>query len=162
MITSIGIDIMPDNLFALLSRGDNTGAISAIHRGQDVHSRDFQGCTPIFYAAAKSLTDVVKALIDAGADPNARDEDQETVLMWAAGAGMVKSVDLLIKAGADVNASSPETGYTPLIWAAQNGDKKTVRALLAHGGNVNAIDKWGQTALSKALAGRHDDAINLL
>lgn len=102
------------------------------------------------------------ALLHAGANPNARDNDQETVLMWASAEGQTEIVERLIKAGADVNAVSPESGYTPLVWAAQYGRAETVRCLLSHSAVVDALDDWDQTALAKALAGKHHETLQLL
>jgi len=89
----------------------------------EIVRRTRDGCTPLFAACHKGLTDVVRYLLDVcGADIDQKGryetiEDQHVHLVppiWvAAVSGHYATVQLLIERGADVNSLS-DTGSTPL------------------------------------------------
>jgi ankyrin repeat protein len=137
-------------------------ALQLARRGVGIGAKDYQGCSPLFYAATRGWLDVMRALIRSGANPNSHDNDGEIVLMWAADEGQTEAIELLIRSGADVNAVSGDSGYTALIWAAQYGRTDTVKSLLAHGAEIDAMDRWGQTALARAMGGKHTETVEAL
>ena len=121
-----------------------------------VDERDFQGCTPLHYAAKNGQVEVVRELLRSGADPSACDQDTESVLMWASAAGQTEVVRLILDAGADVNAITDLDG-TALRWAAKHGHLETVKVLLEAGANPNAPG-----VLTYAEYGNHDAVAKLI
>ena len=78
----------------------------------DPNKRDRNGRTPLHEAAAGTLLNWLKALIQAGADPNVRDKDGRTPLHEAQ--FNQQCVDVLIAAGADPDTRD-KNGNTPEI-----------------------------------------------
>jgi ankyrin repeat protein len=52
--------------------------------------------------------------------------------------------------------------FTPLMWAALNGHLDTVRVLLKANATVNMRNFAGETAVTLAMQGHHNDIITLL
>jgi ankyrin repeat protein len=71
-------------------------------------------------------------------------------------------VRTLLEAGADPNQTQ-WTGETPLIQCAWTGSVDAVRLLLSRGAAVNTAEaQQGQTALMRAVAGKHADVVRAL
>ncbi len=127
---------------------------------------------PLFLAAGKGHTGIVKILLKAGANVNAKDKYNltplplaaldhvrtgswlgwpggETPLHQAADRGHTEVVKILLKAGAKVNAKE-NRGNTPLHSAVSGGHAETVKILLVSGANVNAKTEYGRTPLHAA------------
>lgn len=85
-----------------------------------------------------------------------------TVLHLAAEAGQVEAIELLLAAGADPAAVTTTTGGTPLQWAAEKGRRPAVERLLAGGAPCNQANAAAETALHRALAGRHGEVALVL
>jgi cytohesin len=81
--------------------------------GADPNAVDFEGATPLMYAAKVERPEVLRALLAAGADPDAQDAQGRTALMYAADHCQTESVRLLVQAGADVMLKD-SNGYTAL------------------------------------------------
>lgn len=64
--------------------------------------------------------------------------------------------------GADVNIGKGVHRGLPLIVAADNNNILTAKYLLEHGADVNGSDDDGETALMKAVFGRHGEMASLL
>ena len=76
------------------SRAKLAGVIAA--RDPDlVHATDFDGRTPLHYAAMHSSEAAARALLAAGADKQAKDDDGDTPLHWAQREGHTTLVALL-------------------------------------------------------------------
>jgi ankyrin repeat protein len=140
---------------------------------------DVRGATPLWVAAytangsfggggnrprdskaSASVSDVIRALLDAGADQRLTTDDGTTPLMVAAGLGRFtftpgkprgtrspgaeEAVKTLVEAGADVNAVN-EADFTALHAAAFRGLNEVIEYLVAHGANINARDFRGRT-----------------
>ena len=75
----------------------------------------------------------------------------------AMAAGNTATALVLLQAGANVNASiwptgqTPQHGSTALHAAASHGNDACVAALLQAGAKANTTDKWGYTALCRAV-----------
>lgn len=91
----------PEVIAHLLAAGANPNAV------------DFQGATPLMYAAEVGTMELLRALLAAGADVNAQDAKGRTALMYASEHCHTDSVRLLVKAGADVTFKD-SNGYTAL------------------------------------------------
>lgn len=70
-----------------------------IKKGCDVHKRDMDGNTAVFFAAEKE--ERLQLLIDNSADLNYQNNKGETALMQAAKMGSLWKTETLLKAGAD-------------------------------------------------------------
>ena len=76
-----------------------------------------------------------------------------TALVAAAMGGQIEIMRLLLTHGADVNAGTKSReGYSALIGAAENSHLAAIQLLLQHGAEVNARNRYGDTALLKAVA----------
>lgn len=96
---------------------------------------------------------ITKLLIDNGANVNVRTVNGKTPLQKAVEKNRVNIVNLLIRNGANVNAVYNSENRTALHLASRNGLDKIVEALLGHGVSVNYQNKFGRTALLKAIEG---------
>ena len=113
--------------------------------------RDWQGRTPLHWAAIRGNHEILQTLVTFKVDPSAPDMDQITPLHLAANYSSVECVNVLLEAGANPNAVSHYLS-TPLHFAVRGRPREgTVRALIIHGANLEIKDKYGQTALYFAL-----------
>ena len=81
--------------------------------GADPNAVDFEGATPLMYAADGGTLEVLRALLATGADPDAQDAEGRTALMYAADHCQTESVRLLVQARAEVTLKDNH-GYTAL------------------------------------------------
>lgn len=81
---------------------------------------------------------------------------------WAAERGPVSTLRLLADAGANIKAPQTRDGSTPLLLAAQHGRLDAVRLLLARGAEPATANQNNTDALGEAVAGGHEDVVNLL
>jgi ankyrin repeat protein len=108
--------------------------------------------TPLYFAAERGFSDIVKYLIEHGANVNSLDRRNQTVLFKAAGNGHVAVVDILLKAGADATILDSRQS-TPLRFAAMYGRADVVRMLLDRTDIDPDIPDWsGRTVLHVAAA----------
>ncbi len=67
-----------DNLIEGIRNGHVAIAHAYIERGADVNFIDKHGGTPLHWAAARGLADIVELLLEHGGNPDASDSDGET------------------------------------------------------------------------------------
>lgn len=96
---------------------------------------------------------ITKLLIDAGGNVNAKTVNGKTPIQKATEKNRLNVVNLLIRNGANVNAVYNSENRTALHLAARNGFDKIVEALIGHGASINYQNKFGRTALLKAIEG---------
>ena len=126
-----------------------------LKNGVDVNLKSDSGITPLYLAAQRGSSNVVRALLDRGAEVNTTVvgghgwTSLTTALLYSNGVptneeslGIVKA---FLAKGADVNAKD-KYGKTALMLATGSRDKKIVQALLESGAQVKDKDKYGQTA----------------
>lgn len=117
--------------------------------------------TPLYRAAGKGRTDIVKYLIAKGANVNLRTREWgHTPLSEAASNGFDDVVDVLLKAGADPRARD-RNGYTAFAIAALEGQVDAAEALLKYS-DVNGTDSSGNTLLMAATTTGQTEAIRWL
>ena len=149
----------------------------------DVNYMDKVFGTPLFVAAERGDTCLVKFLIEKGAEVNMHCEYEITALFnaasnghsdvvkmlldggaWpdlgeslclheAAQYGYIEVLQLLLNSGAKINAIIPENGLTPLHIAAIYGQKDAVKLLLERGADHSVTSLNGYTALTMAQNG---------
>lgn len=134
-----------------------------LENGVDVNVRNDIGKTPLYLAAQKGYSIVVRALLERGAEVNAIIDEGSREGRWTAlmialqrTSGMptneesLEIVNTLLTKGADVNAKAYD-GKTVLMLATIMRDRKIVQALLEAGAQVKDKDNQGRTAALLAL-----------
>jgi len=155
-----------------------------------VFSKDFEGMTPLHWAAFMGHKDVAEFLLANEADINAKDNKGSTPLHTAVQKGQEEVADLLYRRGGqdtitttidyaardgdlakvaalikehpDLVPSKDVKGRTPLHFAADKGRKEVAELLLANHAEVNAKDFTGDTPLHYASGSGHKDVAELL
>jgi ankyrin repeat protein len=139
-----------------------------INNGENVHQRNYEGLTPLMYAAEHSGDPrILSALIKAGAEVDAKErlhhgDNGWTALMFAAAkAENPEILSVLIDAGADLEA---EGGFdpwkTPLTCAATyNTNPEILDILLKAGANLHKPDGHYSTPLMCAAGENHNPKI---
>jgi ankyrin repeat protein len=118
--------------------------------GADVNTRsDYDGSTPIHFAAAVGDVAALEALARRGADIDARDEEGKSPLHRAAEMHRADTITALARLGAVIDARDRD-GRTALHEAAFSADAQTVAALGGGGADVGATDEHGTTPLHLA------------
>jgi ankyrin repeat protein len=150
-------------------------AEALIAAGAEINSRDRNENTPLFSAAERGNTDIVRFLVAKKVNVNARQGNGYTPLIVAIRWGTEKSqigeiARLLIDGGADVNARKPGGGWGPagsdgqtaLQQAAEFGYASVVELLIRRGADVNLAFKDGRTPLYWAVKNGHKEIIETL
>ena len=116
-----------------------------LNRGASVKGKDFDGTTPLHWAAGYAERSVVEFLLDEGADVNAKSFDGRTPLHWATDNPRV--ITLLTDRGANIDTKE-DLGMTPLHYAvAGAGNTKAISLLLDRGADIDAKDGEGLICL---------------
>ena len=102
--------------------------------GTDVNAQDFDGWTPLHWAAMEGHKKIAELLIANGADVNLKNMDGNTPLQYAAMAGQTGIAKLLLIKEADLNTKNIN-GTTPLDWAKRRPE--TADLLRKHGGKTS-------------------------
>ena len=141
---------------------DRAAARSLVEQHVNVNAAQPDGTTALAWAANRDDLETAGLLIDAGAKVNAANEYGVTPLSLACTNRSAGMVERLLKAGADPNAAL-WTGETPIMGCARTGNVETVKLLLSHGADPNAKEnQQGQTALMRAVAEKHPEAVRSL
>ena len=102
-------------------------------------------------------------LIQHGAGVNERGQFGRTALHKACCKGDVACIDELMKHGSDVEARDGDQEATPLRLAATCNHPDCVKVLLdKYSSSINATNKFGDTALHRAVKKGHLDMVILL
>ena len=98
-----------------------------IAHNADVHAKNNNGFTPLYYAAGGAVK-AVEVLIAHGADVNAKNDNNFTPLHLASWQNAVEAAEILITHGADVHAKTNK-GNTSLNIAKQEGHNEMMKLL---------------------------------
>jgi hypothetical protein len=123
---------------------------------------DWNGSTPLRYAAGKGHAEIARLLLQNGAEVNAKSNYGNTPLHWAAFQGHVDILHLLVENGANLEAQE-SGGSRPLHDAAIHGNLPFIQELISrYHVDINARRKDGKTALRVARMYGHTEIITFL
>jgi ankyrin repeat protein len=128
------------------------------------YGRDFaaiEGQTPLFWAVAKGLKEIVQLLLARGAEVDSKDSYGQTPLSRASNNGHNEVVQILLDKGAKVD-SKDNFGRTPLSQAFEWGHKEVIQLLLNRKAELDSKDYFSQTPLSRASERGHKEVVQLL
>ena len=130
----------------------------------DINEVDFDGSTPLTWAALSGHGEVVKMLLELeGVEPDKPDNHDGTPLFYAVESGHEGVVKLLLERKG-VNPDRPDKqGRTPLAEAALCGYEGVVEILLGQAGVIpDRADNAGKTPLSHAAERGHERIVKIL
>lgn len=135
-------------------RGVNTELVDFfLNLGADVHEKNNQDQTVLFFAVKSKNVETIKTLIDREADVNNIDKSStRTLLNLACSISTLppkrnEVIKLLLKSGANVNELDAN-GRTPLINLLDSTrDPWSIETLLRHGADVNTVTPLGRHVL---------------
>ena len=104
--------------------------------GTDVNVQDFDGCTPLHWAAMEGHKKIAELLIANGADVNLKNMDGNTPLQYAAMAGQIGIAKLLLIKEADLNTKNIND-KRPLDVAIKLNHPETAALLRKHGAKTH-------------------------
>ena len=121
-----------------------------VSHGADVNANEqWQGQTPLMWAATQSNTGAVKALIELGADKDAKSK-------------LLEVPRVQVRDVRDGVTVLPRGAWTPLMYAAAKMAPSTRSALTDAKVNLNTGDPDGTTALMLAIINAHYDLAAVL
>ena len=126
--------------------------------GVDVNKADEDGRTPVYWAAGRGYTKLVRFLISKTADVNLGATNGFCPSHAADNGDIVR---LLCKAGADLNKAAV-WGVSPLDFGACFGQLETVQALVECGANIHQTRDSGSSALLIAAQNGHAAVVRAL
>ena len=134
-----------------------------VDNGADMTVRDSEeDLTPLHLVSSNGNIELVQFFLDKGADVNSNTDDGPTALMTACINEHTNIVKMLINNGADINRQDNNNGATPLIEASFRDNPEIVSLLLENGADVNIIDKWGDSAITKAIEYENTEVVTLI
>ena len=145
--------------------GDADAARAILKRDRKaVHTRSFDGWTPLHLAAFMGHAAVARVLLDHGADIEAVAQNgiaNRPLHAALAGKENPEVIDLLLEKGADVKAKA-EASATPLHLAAARGNMTYTRRLLELGADPGAAMTDGKLPAAFATERGHPEVAALL
>jgi ankyrin repeat protein len=126
-----------------------------LRSGGDANYVDQQGHSLAWTATLHGHLAILQLLHKAGADIRG-------LVTIAAQHGYARIVEYLLSEGGEIDEILDNRRDTPLMKAATFGQREVVEVLLQHGANVQAKNKFGQTALVRAIWGDHKEVVELL
>ena len=132
-----------------------------LERGADANIPDAQDVPPLYMAAEKNHSDVVRVLLEV-VDPRRATWKGFSPLHVAADMGSIASLEVLLEDGRlSVNGQSAN-GATPLYYAARHGRLGSLETLLSYGADPSLARDDEFTPLYVAAERNHGDIVRLL
>ncbi|KAJ6257609.1 Ankyrin-1 [Drechslerella dactyloides] len=149
-----------------LHRAAEGGQVTAlqilIENGADIHAKMNGGWTALHVAASKSISSVLRVLIDSKkADLETQDDNKWTALHRAVESGHESIVQLLVDSGANLEAKTRD-GWTPLCIAFAKYHEEIASLLIGKGADVNCRLNQGWTLLQSAAEQNRMEMVSLL
>lgn len=150
--------------------GNVTMAKALLAAGAQVNNVDNDGYSALMLALKNNRMEIAELLLGVNASVNVNKNSSSIALLFAAEKGSQEIVKLLLKKGAAIDARDDNL-CTPVMLAAENGHGETVRLLLEEEAGANKLssctgvvakDKYGLTALMKAVDRGHTKVVELL
>jgi ankyrin repeat protein len=125
-----------------------------------------QSVNRLLYEAVQAKDTIqVERLLNNGANANYQEKVMGSfgmkMLILAVQNQDLKTVKLLIEHKADVNMRDMFKS-TPLMYAAHSGNINVIKYLITQGADVRANDEQGNSVLSAAKEGKHQEAIDYI
>jgi len=142
--------------------GDGEMVRTLVERGALLEASNKDTSTALHWASGEGAAAALQALVELKADPSVVDGRGISALAMAVVRGAEKCTGLLAQNGADCMGMLPG-GMTPLHVAADMGSVGICTLLVeADQTPANTLDEQGNTPLSLATAGGHDEVVKLL
>lgn len=133
-----------------------------VHAKKLINSKDWNGRTPLIWAAFMGFAEICEILLKAGADPFIIEEEYGgNAMHWAADEGKKEVVTLLLQHKQLINSKS-KNGATPLMNAAQRGHLEICEILLKAGADPFAVQEGGYNAMHNAAKNGKTEIIKVL
>lgn len=149
-------------LIEAVINGDLAEVKSLLDKGEDIHTIDYNGYTPLDWAIMADHAEMVELLLKNDADPNYETDYGMTPFMTAAEGSHAEMITLLFESGADPNYQESSSGYTALTYSVFSEDLQTVKLLLELGADPEIKDYSGMTARMHALQSGEKEIADLL
>ncbi len=154
---------LQDELKEAIARRDFATAELALQCGADLNARDWDGSSPLTWAACGSDAPSAAAEVSWALEHGARvceekPEDGSTSVHLTAEHGDVEALRLLLAADGKVALEKfDEIDRTPLMCAVASGNREAVGLLIAAGSNLDAHreERAGNSAISLAVETRN-------
>ncbi|XP_050406573.2 poly [ADP-ribose] polymerase tankyrase isoform X2 [Patella vulgata] len=118
--------------------------------GFDIHSKGFNGLTPLLHCGASQIEPVskIKMILDKGGNIDDRDTYNNSVLHRACEYGCLETVKYLLELGLDIQ-SRCFVGQTPILYSSKSHIEPVskIKLLLDKGGNIDDTDKHNDNLL---------------
>ncbi len=167
ILLSSGADVNAKNgvnntaLIYASTKGHVSVVKELLRKKADINVKNLSHGDALIYAVVGKKTEVVNVLLSSGARVTDKYDDGKSVLMIAVTDGNNDIAKSLISHKADVNAADPNQ-MTALMMVCEKGNADLVEALLKAGADINRKSKYGDTALSKAIAGHYLPVVKIL
>ena len=160
LLTKKGLNTR-DALRTAADRGVVEAVRFLVEEGVSKDDGDWEGWTPLVFAAWKGHLPVVQYLLEQGAEKDKANNGGDSPLYVAAAYGHLTVVQYLLEQGVDKDKGD-DIGASPLLAAAQDGHVDVVQCLLDHGADKDKADNGGCSPLYSAAVEGHLPVVQYL